>query len=341
MPPDASVTATLPSWLSELRLVDLIILAGLLLYGLDGMRRGFLAGALGLLGLFATLAVAVAATVPVSQLIRATLPALPFPNSLLRIAAFLVALAVAQVVFSILSRVILGLLGPLRRLLGPLAVVERVLGFVPGIAQGLIVAALILTPLRLFPIVQPLTRALDDSVIAQEIARRVGDWSPQFEALLQQVAGDSQGFPSRIIQPGENVSVPRIAQVEPDAEAEVRMLELVNGERLRAGLRPLMADERLRAVARHHSQEMFQLGYFAHVSPKDGTPIERLQRASIPFTAAGENLAYASTVEVAHSGLMASPGHRRNILTPEFTRVGMGVMRGGVHSRMFTQNFAS
>lgn len=329
------------SWLSGLRPVDLIILVGLFLYGLDGVRRGFLAGALGLAGLFVTLAVALAATLPLAQQLRATFPALPLPDTLLRVVAFLIVLALAQIVFSILSRVILGLLEPLRRLLGPVGVLERILGFLPGVIQGLIVAALILTPLRLFPVIQPLTRALDDSLIAQEIARRVADWSPQFEGLLQQLVGDAQGFPSRVIQPGENVSVPRTAEVQPDAEAEARMLDLVNGERVKAGLRPLAPDEGLRAVARRHSQEMFRLGYFAHISPTEGTPIERLQRAGISFAAAGENLAFAPTVDVAHSGLMASPGHRRNILTPEFTRLGVGVMRGGAQSRMFTQSFAS
>jgi uncharacterized protein YkwD len=158
------------------------------------------------------------------------------------------------------------------------------------------------------------------------------------ESLLQGVAGDS-GVPSRIIEPGENVAVPRATDVQPDPEAEGRMLDLVNGARATAGLRPLAADERLRQVSRQHSQEMFQLGYFAHVSPAGSSPGDRLNGAGIPFHTAGENLAYAPTVEVAHAGLMASPGHRRNILTPEFTRVGIGVIRGGLYGRMFTQSF--
>ena len=123
-------------------------------------------------------------------------------------------------------------------------------------------------------------------------------------------------LPSRIIEPGENVQVPRTQDVQPDAEAEARMLDLINVERLRAGLRPLVADERLREVARQHSQEMFRLGYFAHVSPSAGSPADRLQRSGVAFATAGENLAYAPTVEVAHSGLMASPGHRQATSSP-------------------------
>jgi uncharacterized protein YkwD len=320
--------------------VDLVILAALLIYGLGGIRKGFIAGAMSVVGLFVTVAAAVAATGPVASLIRSAFPSLPLPDIVIRVLAFVVALGVAQVLFSIVSRLILGFIAPLRRALGPLAVVERILGFVPGVVMGLIIAALVITPLRLFTFSRPLSDALADSVLAREISNRVSDWSPQFERLLQSVSESGVGLPSRIIQPGENVQVPRTSDVQPDAEAEARMLELLNAERIKAGLRPLVADERLRQVARLHSQEMFRLGYFAHVSPADGSPADRLQRSGIPFSTAGENLAYAPTVEIAHAGLMASPGHRQNILTAEFTRIGIGVMRGGLYGRMFTQNFA-
>ena len=50
--------------------------------------------------------------------------------------------------------------------------------------------------------------------------------------------------------------------------------------------------------------------------------------------------ALAPTVVIAHEGLMNSPGHRANILNPRFRRVGIGVADGGMHGKMFTQNFA-
>jgi len=46
-----------------------------------------------------------------------------------------------------------------------------------------------------------------------------------------------------------------------------------------------------------------------------------------------------SSVRIAHAGLMNSPGHRANILRPQFGRVGIGIMDGGVHGLMVTQNF--
>ena len=340
MPADAIGSLSIGPWTGELRPVDFVILGGILLYGIGGMRRGFISGTLGVVGLFLTVAGALAATAPVATIIRGLFPSLPVPETLLRVLAFVVALAIAQVLFSIVSRVVLGAAEPLRRAAGPLGMVERVLGFFPGVAMGIILAALIITPLRLFPVFRGLSSALDDSLVAREITHLVGDWSPQFENLLRNIAGNGVDLPSRIIQPGENVQVPRSTDVQVDAEAETRMLELLNAERVKAGLKPLLADDKLRDVARQHSQEMFRLGYFAHISPTDGSPADRLKRAGIAFATAGENLAYAPTVEVAHSGLMASPGHRRNILTPEFTRVGIGVVRGGLYGRMFTQNFS-
>ena len=45
------------------------------------------------------------------------------------------------------------------------------------------------------------------------------------------------------------------------------------------------------------------------------------------------------TLPIAHNGLMNSPGHRANILRPEFGRVGIGIMDGGLRGLMVTQKF--
>ena len=117
------------------------------------------------------------------------------------------------------------------------------------------------------------------------------------------------------------------------------MLELVNGERIAAGLRPLAPDAELAEVARQHSTDMFARGYFAHATPEGRDPFERMRAANIRFDTAGENLALAPTLQIAHTGLMNSPGHRANILQPDFGRVGIGIMDGGIHGLMVTQDF--
>jgi uncharacterized protein YkwD len=117
------------------------------------------------------------------------------------------------------------------------------------------------------------------------------------------------------------------------------MLEMVNRERASAGLKPLAPDPPMTEVARLHSADMFARGYFSHVTPEGRSPFDRINAASIAYRTAGENLALAPTLSIAHNGLMNSPGHRANILRPEFGRLGIGIMDGGRRGIMVTQNF--
>ena len=64
-----------------------------------------------------------------------------------------------------------------------------------------------------------------------------------------------------------------------------RMLELVNEERTRAGLDPLEFDDQLREVARAHSREMFELGYFGHQSPVTGSVADTTDLSRLVDTA--------------------------------------------------------
>jgi uncharacterized protein YkwD len=64
-----------------------------------------------------------------------------------------------------------------------------------------------------------------------------------------------------------------------------------------------------------------------------------MRRSRLRFLAAGENLALARTLPMAHQGLMNSPGHRANILRASFGRVGIGIADGGRYGLMVTQNF--
>ncbi|HHY38907.1 MAG TPA: hypothetical protein GX507_08290 [Clostridia bacterium] len=122
-------------------------------------------------------------------------------------------------------------------------------------------------------------------------------------------------------------------------EKEQEMLDLINAERERAGLHPLIADEVLTRLARMKSEDMIEKGYFSHDSPTYGSPFDMMRKAGVKYTTAGENLAGAPTVERAHTGLMNSEGHRRNILNPSFKRIGIGIIEGGPYGLMVTQMF--
>jgi uncharacterized protein YkwD len=118
------------------------------------------------------------------------------------------------------------------------------------------------------------------------------------------------------------------------------MLELVNRERTSRGLQALSRDPGIDAAARQHSVDMLQRGYFAHNSQDGRSPFDRMRSTNVRFGFAGENIALAPTVALAHDGLMKSPGHRANILKPEFRRVGIGATVADGRGRMFTQDFA-
>ncbi|MGI6319078.1 MAG: sporulation protein [Firmicutes bacterium] len=120
---------------------------------------------------------------------------------------------------------------------------------------------------------------------------------------------------------------------------EQQMLNLVNQERKQRGLNELKIHEGLVKLARLKSKDMINLGYFAHQSPTYGSPFDMMRNAGIAYTYAGENLAGAPTVARAHTSLMNSPGHRANILNPNYTHVGIGIVNGGNYGKMFTQMF--
>lgn len=127
------------------------------------------------------------------------------------------------------------------------------------------------------------------------------------------------------------------------AEAwEHEVLELTNAERETYGLEPLVWNEQLAELARAHSQDMVDRGFFSHTNPDGETPFDRFKAAGILYTAAAENIAagQASPKAVVDSW-MNSEGHRDNILNPKLKELGVGLARGGEYGIYWTQNFVT
>jgi uncharacterized YkwD family protein len=120
---------------------------------------------------------------------------------------------------------------------------------------------------------------------------------------------------------------------------EQEMLKLINEARAQNNAPPLQADMQATNVARIKSQDMIDNNYFSHNSPKYGSPFDMLKTFGISYVTAGENIAGNQTVQAAHNALMNSPGHRKNILNPEFTHIGLGIKSGGTYGNMFSQMF--
>jgi uncharacterized YkwD family protein len=120
---------------------------------------------------------------------------------------------------------------------------------------------------------------------------------------------------------------------------ENQMFGLVNQERAKAGLRSFAADMQLVELARKKSKDMIDHNYFGHTSPTYGSPFDMMRKAGVSYFYAGENLAANSSVSGAHQALMNSSGHRANILNPNFTHIGIGILSSSKYPVMVTQMF--
>lgn len=123
-------------------------------------------------------------------------------------------------------------------------------------------------------------------------------------------------------------------------QLEIGLLALINAERADAGLSPLRLITVLNDAAESHSAWMLQTETFSHTGAGGTSPSERMADAGYPFegrTVALENIGWqsergpdgaADDVAQIHDGLMASDGHRANILNPDVTDIGIGVETG-------------
>ena len=219
--------------------------------------------------------------------------------------------------------------------------VNHILGTLPGLINGIVMATLVSALLFAIPFSDSLSESAEQSPIANQLVVYADELeqrlAPVFEPAIRQTLNRLT-----IVDPGsrETVELPfKVTNSRPAPSLEARMLELVNKERAEAGLGPLEADPELTEVARRHSADMFERGYFSHYTPEGKDPFERMRDMDVRFRVAGENLAIAPTLQIAHTGLMNSPGHRANILKPQFGRVGIGIMDGGRRGLMVSQEF--
>lgn len=132
----------------------------------------------------------------------------------------------------------------------------------------------------------------------------------------------------------------RVVNSHIDEANETAVLNLVNQERVAAGLAPLMPHATIQSAARAHGQEMFASGYLTHLSRDGRTPRDRLLALGVHVRVIGENLAYASDAHAAHAALLASAPHRRNILLPEYRLIGVAVVDGGPDGVIVVEDFS-
>jgi uncharacterized YkwD family protein/spore coat assembly protein SafA len=137
-----------------------------------------------------------------------------------------------------------------------------------------------------------------------------------------------------LIYPGQTINVPTKEQ----ASIEQEVTKLVNVERTKVGLPALKSDWELARVAEYKSQDMRDKNYFSHTSPTYGSPFTMMKNFGITYKSAGENIAKGQrTAAEVVQAWMNSEGHRANILSKNFTHIGVGYVEGNYWTQMFIQ----
>jgi uncharacterized protein YkwD len=215
----------------------------------------------------------------------------------------------------------------------PLTLISLIAGFVNAAANP----------------VQPITNQLDQNknnaaiVSSQPVHSSVRD----FNESLTLSSNAQPDLPNDAhFRPSFSLPVP--SQPSPGSDMgsvtaqEEALVGLINREREIEGLNQLTEDPQLAEIARSHSEDMSARNYFDHKAPEPGpvTPMDRYLAATDQkpsYAMVGENIFYRSNTDSisnyadqAHEAFMQSPGHRANVLKPEYTNVGVGIYRNPV-----------
>ncbi|WP_093687106.1 CAP domain-containing protein [Sporolituus thermophilus] len=181
-----------------------------------------------------------------------------------------------------------------------------------------------------------------------------------FAMLTKGGKGDSKEAPAKTSTPPSNaVHTPSANQNQPTqtqptptkpsqsqptnsasvAAEEQQAVALLNADRAKYGLPALKVNPQLTDLARRYAQDMINRGYFSHYNPEGQSPFDRMRAAGISYRTAGENIAINRNVASAEQAFMNSPGHRANILNPNYTEVGIGVRHAADGSVYVVQEF--
>ncbi|MGE5107669.1 MAG: CvpA family protein [Sphingobacteriales bacterium] len=304
----------------------------LLLFSLIGYKAGFIRNVLFLIKITAAIVAAFFLYTYAATIITEVFPSLSvwqYP--------------VAFLICSLSSLLIISLLFiPIKKITQPLhhKLLNKILGILPGLFTGVII---MLMMIRLIPLLD-VPQNISDDFKKNDLNSFINPSEEWLENKLTLIF--KKPFTQTIAAANEDIVshgavtlsfVTDVYAIRPDLE--MQLLLMVNRERKKSGLKALLPDPQLTIVAREHSEDMFKRGYFSHNTPDGVDPFQRIHNAKIKYLSAGENLALAQSLDLAHQGLMNSPGHRANILNPDYGRLGIGIVDGGSYGLMITQEF--
>jgi uncharacterized protein YkwD len=219
---------------------------------------------------------------------------------------------------------------------------NKILGIFPGILSGAILISFILILIITLPVSASVKRSVSSSKVGNFLLSNAQGWEKQLNNVFGGAINETINFLT--VEPKSNEVVRlnfKTKSVLPDALSEQYMFKLVNKERASLGIKEIVFDDQLRDIGRAHCQDMLEQGYFSHYTLNGFSPFDRMGEAGILYDFAGENLALSPNTDIAMQGLMNSPGHKANILSTNFGRIGIGVIDGGIYGEMFCQEFTN
>lgn len=337
-----AIHSRLTHFFATFNFLDIIIILIILFYVHEGYNLGF---TLAFLDLASFIIAFIAALKFYTFLAAFFTTFFNLPLGLANALSFFIVAFVSEVVLSLFARRItkyLPGLPPGTWYAKAFNAVNHWLGILPGLLSAFIILSFLLSVIVTFPSSPVIKQAVNNSVIGSKLVANTS----QFESALNEVFGGALNGTLNFltVEPKSDETIElhyKVLNGTVDAKAEQQMFQMVNQQRVAAGLAPLIFDNKLRAVARAHSNDMFKRGYFSHYTPEGLSPFDRMQKAGITYQYAGENLALAPSTSLAMQGLMNSPGHRANILDPNYHKVGIGVIDGGIYGEMYTQDFTN
>jgi len=219
---------------------------------------------------------------------------------------------------------------------------NRLLGILPGILSGTILVSFVLILIVAMPLSASLKHSVSSAKVGNYLLANAQGWENSVNKVFGGAIHETINFLTVEPKATETLSLNfKTKNVLPDAASEQYMFKLVNEERTSRGLKGLVFNSKLQGVARKHCQDMPARGYFSHYTPDGLSSFDRMDNAGIIYQSAGENIAMAPNTDIAMQGLMDSPGHKANILSPLFGKIGVGVIDVGIYGETFCQEFTN
>jgi uncharacterized protein YkwD len=166
--------------------------------------------------------------------------------------------------------------------------------------------------------------------------------SPEVMQVVGAVLTDAPASASTLPSPAPTPAATPTPSAGPVSAEVQQVLDLVNVERGKVGVKALVLSDALNRVAAFRSNDMVKRNYFAHQDPDGHSPFYWLETNGINYMAAGENIAMGQdTPTEVMDAWMHSDGHRANILKSSFGRLGVGLAKNAKGQLYWTQLFTN